>query len=91
LLWGLVAVGLIGLLLGLRFRAPALIMTTALTVLVRLLIGSHGAMFQLSVLWEALILALALQVAYLLGLLLATLGRRLSAGRGGPGNKAQDV
>ncbi|MET0597091.1 MAG: hypothetical protein ABWZ57_04405 [Mesorhizobium sp.] len=70
MLWGLVAVGLTGILLGLRFRAPALLAATGFVVAACLVLG--WGFF-----WTTLVLVLALQCAYLVGLCLALVWRRL--------------
>jgi hypothetical protein len=75
------AVAAIGLLIGLRFRAPALIAATAATVLTcAFAYGRDGIDGRGDVL-ASLGLVLLLQCAYLAGLCLATLWRRIGGSR----------
>ncbi|RUU13766.1 hypothetical protein EOD23_03445 [Mesorhizobium sp. USDA-HM6] len=76
MLWGLVAVGAIGILLGLHVRAPALIVATAATVVVGAVAGGVGSLFDWHHLLSILLLVVTLQCAYLLGLFLGVLWRR---------------
>lgn len=73
LAWSIAAVCAMGLLIGLRFRAPALIAVTAVTVLV-CVAGSR----ELSAIVGYV---LALQISYLAGLCLATVWRRYGNSR----------
>ncbi|MDX8497869.1 hypothetical protein RFM99_05505 [Mesorhizobium sp. VK4C] len=75
--WGLVAVGAIGILLGLRVRAPTLIVATAATVVVGAVAGGIGGLFDWHRLLSILLLVVTLQCAYLLGLLLGVMWRRM--------------
>ncbi len=75
MLWGLVAVGLTGILLGLRFRAPALLAATGFVVAACLVLGRTGD-FPWGFFWTTLVMVLALQCAYLVGLCLALIWRR---------------
>lgn len=75
MVWSLLAVGAAGMLIGLRYRASALIAATFLTVLVGL-----AVMWVLDVpahrmLVLMIYLVLTLQVAYLLGVAVTTLLR----------------
>ncbi|MCT8999407.1 hypothetical protein [Chelativorans intermedius] len=71
--WSLVSVGMVGLLIGLRYRVSALIAATLLTV-----IAGFGAMWflelpgQRRLMWT-LFLVIALQGGYMLGLVLTML------------------
>ncbi|ESY76095.1 hypothetical protein NKJ90_23210 [Mesorhizobium sp. M0051] len=76
MLWGLVAVGLIGILLGFRFRAAALIIMTAVTFVVGVVAGGIGSWFDWGRLVSILLLVIVLQCAYLLGLVLGVIWRR---------------
>ncbi|MBA1143054.1 hypothetical protein [Mesorhizobium neociceri] len=76
MLWGLVAVGVIGILLGFRFRAAALIIMTAVTVVGGAVAGGIGSVFDWHRLVSILLLVVVLQCAYLLGLFLAAMWRR---------------
>lgn len=76
MLWGLVAVGLIGILLGFRFRAAALIIMTAVTVVIGVVAGGIGSLFDWARLVSILLLIIVLQCAYLLGLVLGVIWRR---------------
>lgn len=72
MLWGVIIVSITGTLIGLRFRAPALLVATLATIGVAIwLMGASGwsaeAMVRLT-----LFLVVVLQCAYLLGLFLKT-------------------
>jgi hypothetical protein len=75
-LWGLVAVGVIGILLGFLVRAPALIVMTAVTVVVGAVTGGTGSLFDWHRLLSILLLVVTLQCTYLLGLFLGVAWRR---------------
>ncbi|MEO5759992.1 MAG: hypothetical protein ABIQ51_24420 [Mesorhizobium sp.] len=75
MLWGLVTVGVIGILLGFRVRAPALIVVTALTVVVGAVAGGTGGLFAWHRLLSILLLVVTLQCTYLLGLFLGVVLR----------------
>jgi uncharacterized membrane protein len=75
----LVTVCVIGLLIGLRFRASALIAATGATVVGSgLAFGFDGNVGRNDFV-SVLVLVLALQLAYLAGLFLVTVWRRFSA------------
>ncbi|MER9301133.1 hypothetical protein NKI38_32485 [Mesorhizobium sp. M0621] len=76
MLWCLVAVGVVGILLGFRFQAAALIIMTAVTVVVGVVAGGIGSLFDWSRLVSILLLVIVLQCAYLLGLVLGVVWRR---------------
>ncbi|RWC49832.1 hypothetical protein [Mesorhizobium sp.] len=76
MLWGLVAVGVIGIFLGFRFRAAALIIMTAVTIVGGVVAGGIGGVFDWRRLVSTLLLVVVLQCAYLLGLFLAAMWRR---------------
>ncbi len=76
MLWSHVAVAVVGLLLGLRFRAPALLVATAVIFVAATLAHgfddtphSHGIL-------TGLLLVVTLQMAYLAGLLIIIFWRR---------------
>jgi len=73
-LWGLVAVGVIGIFLGFRFRAAALIIVTAVTVVGGAVAGGIGSDWHR--LLSILLLVVVLQGTYLLGLFLCVIWRR---------------
>jgi hypothetical protein len=73
-LWCLVAVGVIGILLGFRFRAAALIIMTAMTVIGGVVAGGIGSDWHR--LLSILLLVVVLQCTYLLGLFLGVIWRR---------------
>jgi hypothetical protein len=75
-LWSLVAVGVTGILLGSCFRAPALIVVTAVTVVISAVAGGTDGLFDRHRLISILLLVVTQQCAYLLGLLLGVLWRR---------------
>jgi hypothetical protein len=71
-LWSIVTVGAIGILLGLRFRAPALLAATAVTAITSaLLLEGYGVL-------SILLLVITLQAAYLVGLSCALAWRRMT-------------
>lgn len=74
MLWSVVMVAALGLVLGAAFRAPALIAATALTAI------ATGTLLDGALLPKILIPVLVLQCAYLVGLTLAGVWRRMSAG-----------
>jgi hypothetical protein len=76
MLWSFLAVGAVGVLIGLRLRVPALIVASLITIIV-----SATAMQCLGIsdgrtLLTTLYLVLTLQGTYLIGLLFATLWHR---------------
>jgi len=75
-LWSLVAVGVTGILLGFRFRAPALIVVTAVTVVISAVASGTDDLFDRQRLLSILLLVATLQCAYVLGLLLGAIWRR---------------
>jgi hypothetical protein len=80
--WSLVvAAGVIGILLGFRVRAPALIVVTAAIVVVGAIAGDTAGMFDRHRLLSILLVVVTLQCAYLIGLFLGAIWRR-SATRG---------
>lgn len=70
MLWSIVSVSVLGILLGASFRAPALLVATALTAL------TTGFLLDAPLVLRILLPVVALQCAYLVGLALATLWRR---------------
>ncbi|MEO5325335.1 hypothetical protein PV773_18685 [Mesorhizobium sp. CC13] len=74
MLWSIVSVSVFGVLLGLSFRVPALLAATAATAL------ATGFLLDGPLLPKVLFPVLALQCAYLVGLSLANLWRRIGAG-----------
>lgn len=76
LLSSLIIVGVTGVLLGLRFRAPALIAATAATIVIRAVAGGFDELFEWRRLLSILLLVVFLQCAYLLGVLLGIVWRR---------------
>ncbi|MEI9409815.1 MULTISPECIES: hypothetical protein [Mesorhizobium] len=76
MLWGLVVVGVIGILLGFRFRVAALIVVTAVTVVGGVAAGGIGSVFDWHHLISILLLVVVLQGAYLLGLFLGVIWRQ---------------
>ncbi|MER9303825.1 hypothetical protein NKJ06_12665 [Mesorhizobium sp. M0293] len=76
MLWGLIAVGGTGILLGFRVRAPALIVTTAVIVLISAVAGGIGSLLDWDRLLSILLFVVTLQCAYLLGVLLGVVWRR---------------
>ncbi|WP_027145862.1 hypothetical protein [Mesorhizobium sp. WSM3626] len=76
MLWGLVVVGVIGILLGFRFRVAALIVVTAATVVGGVAAGGIGSVFDWHHLISILLLVVVLQGAYLLGLFLGVIWRQ---------------
>ncbi|WP_157017476.1 hypothetical protein [Mesorhizobium xinjiangense] len=74
--WSHVAVAVVGLLLGFRFRAPALLAATAIIFIAATLIYGVDDTPQTRGLLSGLLLVITLQLAYLAGLLIAILWRR---------------
>lgn len=74
--WSLVTVGVAGVLLGIRFRAPALIAATAVTVVASSIARGRDGLFDGNALLSTLLLVVTLQCAYLVGLVLAVVWRR---------------
>ena len=79
--WNVIAIGLLGVLLGLRLRAPALIVATFLTILACLFAYGFDRVTERQFLFSTLLLVLTLQCSYLLGLLLAVVWRRKHSDR----------
>ena len=73
MLWSVVTVAALGIMLGFRFRVPALLAATAATVAVA------GVLLDGPLLPRVLVPVLALQCAYLVGLTLASLWKRIAA------------
>ncbi len=71
MLWSIVSVGVVGALLGMTFRVPALIAATAVTVVATSLLLDGPLLHRVA------IPVLVLQGAYLAGLVLASLWRRM--------------
>ncbi|MER8753778.1 hypothetical protein NKH57_32070 [Mesorhizobium sp. M1050] len=67
---------MIGILLGFRFRAAALIIMTAVTVVIGVVAGGIGSLFDWGRLVSILLLVIVLQCAYLIGLVLGVIWRR---------------
>ncbi|RWA96654.1 hypothetical protein [Mesorhizobium sp.] len=76
MLWGLATVGVTGILLGFRVRAPALIVMTAVIVVVSAVAGGIGSLFDWNRLLSILLFVVTLQCAYLLGVFLGVVWRR---------------
>jgi hypothetical protein len=76
LVWYL-AVAIAGMLIGLRFRAGALIAATLATVVLAFILQTRGHSSVWSSLWVALQSAILLQLGYLAGLSGTILWRRL--------------
>lgn len=74
MLWSVVTVAAFGVLLGFSFRAPGLLAATALTI------AATGSLLDGPLVQRILIPVLVLQCAYLVGLTLAGLWRRIAAG-----------
>lgn len=74
-LWSIVSVAVAGILLGLNFRVPALLAATALIVAVTGLL-MHGPLLQ-----RMIVPVLVLQCAYVAGLALGELWRRMPTRR----------
>lgn len=74
MLWSLITVAAFGVLLGFSFRAPALIAATALTA------TATGLLLEGPILQRILLPVVVLQCAYLVGLTLASLWRRIVTG-----------
>jgi hypothetical protein len=75
-LWSLVAAGVIGILLGFRVRAPALIVATAVIVVAGAVVGDTNGLFDRHRLLSILLLVVTLQCAYLVGLFVGLVWRR---------------
>ncbi|WP_099864337.1 hypothetical protein [Pararhizobium haloflavum] len=71
--WSIVTVAAIGMLMGLRFRAPALLAVTFLTI------AAGFFFFDQNRVWSTVWLVLILQSAYLTSLCLLMLWRRRSS------------
>lgn len=74
MLWSIVAVTAFGVLLGTSFRVPALLAATAATAV------AADMLLEGPVLLRVVIPVLALQCAYLIGLVLGSAWRRLADG-----------
>jgi hypothetical protein len=74
--WSLVAAAVAGILLGLRFRVPALLAATALLVVFTAVASGLAGLSVRPLLVAVGLSVLTLQAAYLAGLLLSTLWRR---------------
>lgn len=74
--WSLVAVVVIGVFLGSRFRVPALIAASGLTTVTDRISGWLEGRSDGDILVSTLLLVVTLQCAYLVGLLAAFLWRR---------------
>jgi hypothetical protein len=76
LLWSVVLVGVIGALIGLRYRAPALMPATLLAVVWAVVAGWITRHSAGQLVLMAVVLAAVLHAAYLAALALRILGRR---------------
>jgi hypothetical protein len=76
-MWAVMGVVVLGLLVGVCFRVPALLVAAAATVAGNIVVGLFGDVSHDSVLLSTLGLLLALQGAYLIGLLFGYLWSRL--------------
>jgi hypothetical protein len=76
LYWSIAAVSATGLLIGLRFRAPALIAATAVTLVACAFAFGADGVVGLRDIVSVLAIVLALQFAYLAGLFLAVVWSR---------------
>jgi hypothetical protein len=76
-MWSVMVVVLLGLLVGACFRVPALLVATTATIAGNIIVGLFGGVPYDSVLLSTLGLLLALQGAYLFGLLFGYLWSRL--------------
>jgi hypothetical protein len=74
--WSFIAVAITGILLGLRFRAPALLAATIVTIGASVIASGIDGFFDRHILLSTLLLVVTLQCAYLTGLLAAVLWRR---------------
>jgi hypothetical protein len=74
-LWSIVVVAAIGVLLGLRFRTPALLAATALTAITGAFVLEERGVPSI------VLLVVTLQCAYLVGLSCALAWRRMTADR----------
>jgi hypothetical protein len=75
-LWSIIAVGVTGILLGFRFRAPALIVVTAVIVVIGAVVSGTDGLFDRHRMLSILLLVVTLQCAYLVGLFLGLMWRR---------------
>ncbi|WP_378942286.1 hypothetical protein [Mesorhizobium sp. ANAO-SY3R2] len=73
MLWSVVTVVVVGIVLGFSFRVPTLLVATAVTIL------ATGFLLDGPLLPRVLVPVLGLQCAYLAGLALAGLWRRIAA------------
>jgi hypothetical protein len=74
--WSLLAAAVAGILLGLRFRVPALLAATALIVVVTAVASGFAGLSGWPLLVSVGLSVLTLQAAYLAGLVFSTLWRR---------------
>lgn len=79
--WSFLAVGASGLLIGLRFRVPALLVASFATMVASVIAMQFLRFSGEHTLFTTLYLVLTLQCAYVVGLLFAILWRRLLVGR----------
>lgn len=77
MMWALMGVVVVGLLVGVWFRVPALLVAAAATVAGNLVVGLFGGVSYDSILLSTLALLFALQGAYLIGLLFGYLWSKL--------------
>jgi len=80
--WSVVAIGMVGMLVGLRFRAAALIVVAALTIAASFVSGVIGAWSWQSIAVSTGIMLVAVNAGYLAGVVLSaalTSKRRRSA------------
>lgn len=73
MLWSVATVVVVGMVLGFSFRVPTLLVATAVTIL------AAGSLLDGPLLPRVLVPVLGLQCAYLVGLALAGLWRRITA------------
>ena len=73
MLWSIVTAVVVGVVLGFSFRVPALLAATAITI------AATGFLLDGPLLPKVLVPVLGLQCAYLVGLALAGLWRRIAA------------
>lgn len=71
MVWALLAVGMVGLILGLRFRVPALFVATLLTAIATIVFKFYSGASIQAALFATVSTLLVLEAAYLIGLLLA--------------------
>ena len=79
MVWSLVAVGVIGTILGVALRGGALIMATISTVVVAIMAESCGSASVSHMLFFTLALVVVLQCSYLFGLAIGSMWRRSSS------------